>query len=107
MPQYNCSGAPVSVCSQRLHVLYGDGAFGFENTVPYTTSNILYFGEWLVSELAGTGAGSPHLHPSQRSADGRRLSTSISVAAGSHRFGVFGVNTAGTKCEGVVNATVK
>jgi hypothetical protein len=37
----------------------------------------------------------------------KTLSTSISLAAGSHRFGVFAVNTAGTKWEGVVNATVK
>ncbi len=34
-------------------------------------------------------------------------SKSISVAAGSHRFGVFAVNTAGTKWEGVSTATVK
>ena len=35
------------------------------------------------------------------------LLTSIPVSAGTHRFGVFAVNTAGTKWEGVVNATVK
>jgi hypothetical protein len=35
------------------------------------------------------------------------LSTSISLATGTHRVGVFAVNTAGTKWEGVVNATVK
>lgn len=34
------------------------------------------------------------------------LNTSIGVAAGTHRFTVFAVNTAGTKWEGVVNATV-
>jgi hypothetical protein len=37
----------------------------------------------------------------------KALSTSISLAAGSHRFTVFAVNTAGTKWEGVVTATVK
>lgn len=37
----------------------------------------------------------------------KTLSTSISLAGGSHRFTVFAVNTAGTKWEGVVNATVK
>jgi hypothetical protein len=37
----------------------------------------------------------------------KTLNTSISLAAGSHRFGVFAVNTAGTKWEGVANATVK
>jgi hypothetical protein len=37
----------------------------------------------------------------------KMLSTSISLAAGSHRFTVFTVNTAGTKWEGVVTATVK
>jgi hypothetical protein len=35
------------------------------------------------------------------------LSTSLSLAAGSHRFGIFAVNTAGTKWESVVTATVK
>jgi hypothetical protein len=35
------------------------------------------------------------------------LNTSLSLAAGSHRFGIFAVNTAGTKWETVVNATVK
>jgi hypothetical protein len=34
------------------------------------------------------------------------LSTSISLAAGSHRFAVIAVNTAGTKWETAVNATV-
>jgi hypothetical protein len=37
----------------------------------------------------------------------KALSTSITLAAGSHRFTVFAVNTAGTKWEGVVTATVK
>ncbi|MFL6428227.1 MAG: FG-GAP repeat domain-containing protein [Acidobacteriaceae bacterium] len=37
----------------------------------------------------------------------KTLSTSISLGAGSHRFVVFAVNTAGTKWEGVVSATVK
>jgi hypothetical protein len=40
---YNCSGAPVAVCSNRVHVLYGNGAFGFANTAPFTTSNLFYF----------------------------------------------------------------
>jgi hypothetical protein len=31
----------------------------------------------------------------------------IPMAAGTHRFGVFAVNTAGTKWEAVANATVK
>lgn len=35
------------------------------------------------------------------------LNTTLSLAAGTHRFGIFAVNTAGTKWEGVVNATVK
>jgi hypothetical protein len=35
------------------------------------------------------------------------LTTTIPVSAGSHRFGVFAVNTAGTKWEAVANATVK
>jgi hypothetical protein len=35
------------------------------------------------------------------------LSTSIGLAAGSHRFVVFAVNTSGTKWEGVASATVK
>jgi hypothetical protein len=34
------------------------------------------------------------------------LSTSVSLAAGSHRFTVIAVNTAGTKWQTVVNATV-
>lgn len=37
----------------------------------------------------------------------KTLSTSLALAAGSHRFTVFAVNTAGTKWESVVNATVK
>lgn len=37
----------------------------------------------------------------------RVLSTSISVSAGTHRFVVLAVNTAGTKWQGTVNATVK
>jgi hypothetical protein len=37
----------------------------------------------------------------------KTLNTSISLGAGTHRFGIFAVNTAGTKWEGVVNATVK
>jgi hypothetical protein len=37
----------------------------------------------------------------------KMLSTSISLATGTHRFVVFAVNTAGTKWEGIVNATVK
>jgi len=35
------------------------------------------------------------------------LNTTLSLAAGTHRFGIFAVNTAGTKWEGVVDATVK
>jgi hypothetical protein len=35
------------------------------------------------------------------------LSTSVSPGAGSHRYGVFAVNTAGTKWEEVVYATVE
>jgi hypothetical protein len=35
------------------------------------------------------------------------LSTSLGLAAGTHRFAIFAVNTAGTKWETVVNATVK
>jgi hypothetical protein len=38
---------------------------------------------------------------------GTTLNTSLSLAAGTHRFGVFAVNTAGTKWEQVVDATVK
>jgi hypothetical protein len=38
---------------------------------------------------------------------GTTLNTTLSLAAGSHRFGVFAVNTAGTKWEQVVYATVK
>ena len=34
------------------------------------------------------------------------LSTSLSLATGSHRFSFYAVNTAGTKWETVVNATV-
>jgi CotH kinase protein/Bacterial Ig-like domain (group 3)/Bacterial Ig domain len=37
----------------------------------------------------------------------KTLTTSISLGAGGHRFGIFAVNTAGTKWEGVVNATVR
>lgn len=37
----------------------------------------------------------------------KTLSTSIALATGRHRFVVFAVNKAGTKWEGVVNATVK
>lgn len=37
----------------------------------------------------------------------KTLNTSLSLAAGSHHFGIFAVNTAGTKWEGAVNATVK
>jgi hypothetical protein len=35
------------------------------------------------------------------------LNTSISLAAGSHRFTVIAANTAGTKWQTVVSATVK
>jgi hypothetical protein len=34
------------------------------------------------------------------------LSTSLSLASGSHRFSFYAVNTAGTKWNTVVNATV-
>jgi hypothetical protein len=34
------------------------------------------------------------------------LNTSVSLASGSHRFAVLALNTAGTKWETVVNATV-
>jgi FG-GAP-like repeat/Bacterial Ig domain len=37
----------------------------------------------------------------------KTLRTSVSLGAGSHRFTVFAVNTAGTKWDSVVNATVK
>jgi hypothetical protein len=37
----------------------------------------------------------------------KTLSTSLSLAAGSHRFTIFAVNTAGTKWQGVSTATVK
>jgi hypothetical protein len=37
----------------------------------------------------------------------KTLNTSITVAAGTHRFAVFAVNTAGSKWETVVNSTVK
>jgi hypothetical protein len=37
----------------------------------------------------------------------KTLSTSISLAAGSHRFSIYAVNTAGTKWQGVSTATVK
>jgi hypothetical protein len=36
----------------------------------------------------------------------RTLSTSLSLASGSHRFVVYAVNTAGTKWQNAVNATV-
>ena len=36
----------------------------------------------------------------------KQLNIAISLAAGSHRFGVFAVNTAGQKWQNVVNATV-
>ncbi len=35
------------------------------------------------------------------------LKTTLSVAAGTHRFAVLAINTAGTKWEQAVNATVK
>lgn len=35
------------------------------------------------------------------------LNTTLSLPAGTHRFGIFAVNTAGTKWEGVADATVK
>jgi hypothetical protein len=38
---------------------------------------------------------------------GTTLKTTLTLAAGSHRFGVFAVNTAGTKWEQVIYATVK
>jgi hypothetical protein len=37
---------------------------------------------------------------------GSTLSTSLTLAAGSHRFAVLAINTAGTKWETIVNATV-
>jgi hypothetical protein len=37
----------------------------------------------------------------------RQLNTTISLAAGSHRFSVFAINTAGQKWQSVVNATVQ
>ena len=37
----------------------------------------------------------------------KQLNTTISLAAGSHRFSVFAVNTVGQKWQNVVNATVK
>ena len=37
----------------------------------------------------------------------KQLNTTISLAAGSHRFSVFAVNTAGQKWQSVVTATVK
>jgi hypothetical protein len=36
----------------------------------------------------------------------RSLSTSLSLASGAHRFSFYAVNTAGTKWDTVVNATV-
>jgi hypothetical protein len=35
------------------------------------------------------------------------LNTTLSLAAGSHRFTIFAINTAGTRWEQVVSATVK
>jgi hypothetical protein len=35
------------------------------------------------------------------------LTTSVSLAAGTHRFAVLALNTAGQKWESAVNATVK
>ena len=40
-------------------------------------------------------------------APGNTLSTSISLAAGTHRFAVLAINTAGQKWESAINATVK
>ena len=40
-------------------------------------------------------------------ASSTQLNTTVSVAAGSHRFGVFAVNTAGQKWQSAVTATVK
>jgi hypothetical protein len=40
-------------------------------------------------------------------ASSKQLNTTISLAGGSHRFGVFAINTAGTKWQSVVTATVK
>jgi hypothetical protein len=37
----------------------------------------------------------------------KTLNTSVSLAAGTHRFAVLAVNTAGQKWESAVNATVK
>lgn len=37
----------------------------------------------------------------------KTLNTSINLGACSHHFGVFAVNTPGTKWEGIVDATVK
>jgi hypothetical protein len=42
----------------------------------------------------------------QYSISGSTLNTSVTLAAGSHRFAVLAINTAGTKWETVVNATV-
>jgi hypothetical protein len=38
---------------------------------------------------------------------GTTLNTTLSLPAGSHRFAVLAVNTAGTKWEQAINATVK
>jgi hypothetical protein len=35
------------------------------------------------------------------------LNATLSIGAGSHRFSIFAVNTAGTKWEQLVNATVQ
>jgi hypothetical protein len=37
----------------------------------------------------------------------KQLNTTISLAAGSHRFSVFAINTAAQKWQSVVTATVK
>ena len=42
----------------------------------------------------------------QFSVAGSTLNTSVTLAAGTHRFAVLAINTAGTKWETVVNATV-
>jgi hypothetical protein len=38
---------------------------------------------------------------------GSTLSTSLTLASGSHRFAVLAINTAGTKWEQAINATVQ
>jgi hypothetical protein len=37
----------------------------------------------------------------------KTLDTSVSLAAGTHRFAILAINTAGQKWESAVNATVK